>query len=334
MFEENEISEKAFGGTELTKRGLAKTIDPALLDNFQIICSRVRDLKEDKIRIYWCHDTEHDPECNKIKDASFRDQFHAIVFTSEYQYRQFQTVLGLPYDEKFTVIESCIDPIEVQAKPKDTINLIYTSTPQRGLTLLLPVVDMLAKNYPEIHLHVFSSFKLYGWDEMDKKFEPMYDFIRNHANMTYHEFSGARSNFEVRDQLKRTHIFGYPCIHPETFCRSLVEAMSASALCIHPNYAALPFTSGGLNIMYPGSSDHQKHCTMFGKHLDIGIRMIRDAREEIQPRLTFNKTFVDTSYSTDVISKKWLLTLTNLVHLYPDVASRKKAAAMFHYSSG
>mgnify|MGYP003352048079 CR=1 FL=1 len=34
-FEENEISEKANGGTEIAKRKLASIIAPELLDNFQ-----------------------------------------------------------------------------------------------------------------------------------------------------------------------------------------------------------------------------------------------------------------------------------------------------------
>lgn len=341
MFEENEVSAKSYGGTELTKRGLAKHLDPILLDNFQIICSRVRELKEDKIRIWWIHDTEGDPECIKIRDENFRAQFHNIVFTSEYQYNQFRTVHGLPYDDKFLVIESGVDPLKPEKwrrqpngdKPADPIKLIYTSTPQRGLGILLPVVDQLSKHYPEIHLDVFSSFKLYGWDEMDKQFEAMYDYARKHPNITYHEFSGADSNDKVRKYVEAAHIFAYPCMHPETFCRSLVEAMSAQCLCVHPNFAALPFTSGGLNIMYAGSADHQKHFSSFGKHLDIAIRMVRDEWDIITPRLQFNKAFVDTCYATSVIANKWTSLCKQLVQKYPTPESRAIPAPMFRYSS-
>lgn len=332
-FEENEVSKNAFGGTELTKRGMARLIDPNLLDHFQIICSRVRELKEDKIRIWWIHDTPSDSECIMIRDANYRAQFHLIVFTSDYQYNQFRTVLNVPYDEKHIVLASGVEPIDVSEKPKDEINLIYSSTPQRGLALLLPAVDHLSKTYPQIRLHVFSSFKMYGWDDMDKQYEPMYEFARKHPNMIYHEFSGEQSNVEVREQLKKSHIFAYPCIHPETFCRSVVEAMSAQALCVHPNYAALPFTTGGLNIMYPGSSDHNKHLQTFGKYLDIGIRMIRDEYDLTQPRLQFNKIFVDTNYASEVMASKWTIVLKQLLQNYPTSLSRAIPAPMFRYST-
>jgi len=333
-FEENEISIKAFGGTELTKRGLAKYIDPDLLSNFQIICSRVRELDPEKIRIYYIHDLPEDPECRKIIDPNFRNQFHLIAFTSEWQYQRFQHILNLPYEEDFVVLDSGVEPIEDHEKPTDKINLIYSSTPQRGLALLLPVVDRLSAVYPEIHLHVFSSFKMYGWDEYDKKFDELYNFVRNHSHMTYHEFSGESSNDEVRAQLKQSHIFAYPCIWQETFCRSVVEAMSAKLLCVHPNYCALPFTTGGLNIMYPGDKDPQKHINKFAQYLETAIRMIKTEKDLITNRLMFNKAFVDTRFSMNMVARNWSLILDQLSKKYSTIESRKIPEQMFHYNTG
>ena len=56
MFEENEVSIKSKGGTEMVKRGLAERLPEGLADDFQVICSRVRKIEEDKIRVYWLHD--------------------------------------------------------------------------------------------------------------------------------------------------------------------------------------------------------------------------------------------------------------------------------------
>jgi hypothetical protein len=55
-FEENEISKNSQGGTEMMKRGVAERLPAGIADDFQIICSRVRELEEDKIRVYWLHD--------------------------------------------------------------------------------------------------------------------------------------------------------------------------------------------------------------------------------------------------------------------------------------
>ena len=60
---------KSQGGTERMFERLKKELDPKLLDNFQIICSRVRDL-EDKKRILWLHDLWNDPENQHLKEDS------------------------------------------------------------------------------------------------------------------------------------------------------------------------------------------------------------------------------------------------------------------------
>ena len=109
-FEENEISINANGGTELAKRKLANLIDPELLSNFQIVSSRVRELDESKIRIFWAHDLAEDPESKKFQDQSFKNSFHKFVYISDWQYQRYQLVHGIPYDDNdkndFIVIKS------------------------------------------------------------------------------------------------------------------------------------------------------------------------------------------------------------------------------------
>jgi hypothetical protein len=97
-FEENEISQNANGGTEIAKRMLGDIIDPKLLEEFQIICSRQRDFDWEKIRVFWCHDLPEDPESAKFKDKEFLNSFHKFVFISDWQYQRYQLVHNLPYD--------------------------------------------------------------------------------------------------------------------------------------------------------------------------------------------------------------------------------------------
>ena len=152
-FEENEISKNANGGTEIAKRKLASIIDPNLLDNFQIISSRVRELDFKKIRIFWAHDLPEDPESKKFKNQEFKDSFHKFVFISNWQYQRYQLVHGFPYDDKSIVLESGIEPafgaLNVEDifdfKDKEKIRLVYTSTPQRGLEILVPVFEKIGR---------------------------------------------------------------------------------------------------------------------------------------------------------------------------------------------
>lgn len=318
-FEENEVSQRSNGGTELIKRGIASSLPSELVDEFQVICSRVREIQEDKIRVYWIHDLPEDPELNHLKDESSRLRFHKFVFCSNWQYQRFRDYLNFPYDLNAVVIDNPIVPFE--AVPKnfdDKIRLVYTSTPHRGLELLVPVFEKLAEKYPNIHLDVFSSFKIYGWDEADTKYEKVFERIRNHPQMTYHGF---KPNSEVREALQNAHIFAYPSIWMETSCLCMIEAMSAGLLCVHPNYGALTETSGGLNMMYQGSSDHNEHARAFYHALDQAIEIV--AHEDVQNNLRFNKLYADSRYSKEKIVGYWQTLLEGLKQKHPDVESRK-----------
>ena len=327
--EENEISKNSQGGTEITKRSIGKTIPDELASDFQIVPSRVRELDESKIRVYWAHDMAHDPECKNFSNEDNRNKFHKMVFSSNWQMYDWCQTLGIPMSSKLQVIETPIEPIELKPKAKDKINLIYFSTPQRGLELLLPVFDVLSNEHDNIHLDVFSSFKIYGWEEADKQFEPLYDRIREHPHMTYHGFAPQE---ELKAKLQESHILAYPSIWTETSCRVLMESMSAGLLCVHPNLGALPDTSGGMTFMYQWDSDPQKHAENFYKYLKRAIEDVN--RDEIQSYLKFAKAYADSRFNLDRISNQWQSLMIDLKTQYPTEESRKYPQEMFTYKVG
>lgn len=328
-FDENEVSKKSQGGTELMKRGLAERLPEGLADDFQIICSRVRDIEDDKIKVYWLHDLPNDPETNHLKDPNSRNRFHKMVFCGQWQYQQYQNFLGVPYNPKVAVIETAIDPIEYVEKSKDEIRLIYTSTPQRGLALLVPVFEKLCEKYDNIVLDVYSSYKIYGWDDADQQFEELYERCRNHPKINYHGFA---SNDEVRSALQKAHIFAYPSIWQECNSRSLIEAMSAGLLCVHPNRAGLSDTSGGLTFMYQGSDDHNEHANIFYGQVDNAIQVIQ--QDNVQDYLKFVKTYADTRFNWTKITQQWTELLTGLKNQYPDAKARKTSSGpVFTYKT-
>lgn len=327
-FEENEISAKAHGGTEITKRTLARFVDEKLASEFQIIPSRVREINNEKIRVYWQHDMAEDPEVNHLKNINSRNRFHKLVFSSNWQLHEFNIKLGIPMDEKVQVIETPIEPLEERTKDSEACNLIYFSTPQRGLELLVPVVEELAKKHSHIHLNVFSSFKIYGWDDADKRYEPLYDKIRNHPNMTYHGFA---KQDVLREHLLNSHILAYPSIWQETSCRVLMESMSAGLMCVHPNLAALPDTSGGLTSMYQFNVDVNKHANIFFNYLDHAVQNVN--KPEVQKYLRFVKAYADSRFNIGKISSQWDGMLRDLLEQYPTIESRKTSSQMFVYKT-
>jgi len=327
-FEENEISEKSKGGTEITKRSVAALIPEELSNEFQIIASRLRDIEADKIRIYWQHDLAEDPEVKHLSDPDSRARFHKLIFSSNWQLQEFVTKLGVPRDQKVAVIETPITPLPDVEKTFDDgiIRLVYMSTPQRGLSLLIAVFEELAKKHPNIHLDVYSSFKIYGWEDADKQFEPLYEAVRKHPQMTYHGFV---EQDVLRDALTRAHVLAYPCTWTETSCRVLMESMSAGLMCVHPNLGALADTSGGLTTMYQYHDDPTLHAHMFYQYLEHAINEVK--KPEAQQYLAFVKAYANTRFNLEKIAGIWEHTMKDLLAQYPTVESRAVAEKMFRY---
>lgn len=265
VFHLNETNERSNGGTERLTRELSERANPELLKHFQIVSSRVRKLDDEKIRIFWAHDLPGDPESNFLTDKNNHDMFHMYVFVSNWQMQSYINQYDLPWS-KCVVLQNAIDPIQYDMKKfnDEQIRLIYTSTPHRGLHLLYPAVNALSKQFPNIHLDVFSSFGLYGWESRDEPYQQLFDSIRDHSHMTYH---GAQPNAVVRDAVSKAHVFTYPSIWPETSCLCLIEAMSAGLICVHSNYGALYETARGYNMMYQYHENQRYHVVVLYESL-------------------------------------------------------------------
>ena len=252
------LSRNARGGTEMMRERLLNNVPQELLQNFAIHFSRTREMYSDVKNIFYCHDLVMDPENKILKDGGWR-KFDQFVFVSYWQRDQYVLVYGIPYSI-CTVIPNAIE-LEYQPiqKRTDQIRFIYHTTPHRGLELVYPIFDALSKQFDNIHLDVYSSFKIYGWEQRDKPYEQLFEKLKAHPKITYH---GSKSNDEVLAALKESHIFLYPSIWQETSCIAMIEAIRSGVLVIHPSYAALPETSSSATLMYEYTEDVHEHVNI------------------------------------------------------------------------
>lgn len=314
--EENEISKNSNGGTEIIGRALNKRLREDLTLEVQIIPSRVRELDPTKIRILHLHDLPGDPESDRVLNGEGWQRFHKLVFVSNWQMQAYVHRYNIPWS-KCAVIKNAIEPIGYQEKPTDTINLIYHSTPHRGLQILVPVFVELAKEYPEIRLDVYSSFELYGWGDRDAPFKVLFDQIKDHPQMTYW---GAVPNGAVREALTSAHIFAYPNVWPETSCLCLIEAMSAGCICVHPNFAALYETAANWTQMYQFHEDVNAHAERFYRETKNAIDLIKAQpgitagwKNLLEVKMRSQSDYVNAFYDWDVRIMEWEMLIESLL---------------------
>lgn len=257
----------AKGGTELQYEKLISSLRKDYTDNIQIICSRPVPLIPNKKYIFYVHDHYTDPVLKSV-GSEYWDKIDYWVFVSNTQFNWFHLTMGIPY-EKSIVIENSIIPIEDHEKDYSKINLIYHTTPHRGLNILYSAFEHLSKKYSNLYLDVYSSFSVYGWPERDEDFKSLFDLCKAHPKINYH---GAKSNSEVKEALKKSHIFAYPSIWPETSCIAAIEAMSAKNLVVCSDLGALAETVGHNGFTYRYSEDINNHFNIFVNIMEYVIK--------------------------------------------------------------
>jgi glycosyltransferase involved in cell wall biosynthesis len=268
--ERDAMTQNARGGTEMMAERLLTNVDQELLQGVQIIFGRPSNLMEGYKHVLYLHDLPEDPQIAIFADPEFRSRFDAIVFVSDYQFQRFLKYFNIPAESNMVVIYNAMEAFGDHPGNSDQrIKFVYHTTPHRGLEILYPVFAALSNMYPDhVSLDVYSSFGVYGWQERDAPYQPLFQSLKDHPNINYH---GAVSNEEIRSILPNMHCFAYPSIWEETSCLALIEAMGAGLDCIHPNYGALPETSRGLNIMYQYTSDPNTHAQILFQMMKIYV---------------------------------------------------------------
>lgn len=324
-FAKDTSSTNAMGGTELMKHALAARIPAERLEDFQIFMSRVEEpLDESKIRLLWLHDLPGDPASEHLRNGGWR-KFHRLIFASNWQMQAYINHYQIPWS-KCIVLQNAIEPIPNHKKPTTgPIRLAYWSTPHRGLNILVPVFNKLCERFDNIELDVYSSFNLYGWGERDKPYEDLFEACRNHPKINYH---GSVPNETIRENLQNTHILSYPSTWPETSCITLMEAMSAGMMCVHPNFAALYETAANWTMQYQYVEDINDHANMLYVALSGAIEHYWD--DSVQSRLDSQKAYANVFYNWEFRVIQWEAVLSSLMNEPREIPS-EPAGDVFTY---
>ena len=225
------------GGSDLAYTNLISRLGKDDLSGINLFINHLSEglLKSNEINILW---NQH--SCNElaiqgylIKELLNKVQY--FVYVSNWQYEKYRYHFQIP-ENRSLVIKNAIPTIELKQKP-NKIRLIYTSTPWRGLDILLDAFNML--NRDDIQLDVYSSTIIYGPQfnaENEKNFKSLFERAASMKNVNYH---GYASNEDVREALSRAHIFAYPCTFEETSCMSAIEAGMAGLSLVCTNLGAL-----------------------------------------------------------------------------------------------
>ena len=301
------------GGTEILKEQLIAQLEPGSIDGINLIGSICHPslVEKDKTNILWQHLSYDQPNVQYMKDRKFVDSIDYFIYVSSWQYNKFREHFNIPEYKSF-VIKNATHPFEVIPKPSLTlpvipqnkIKLLYTSTPWRGLAVLVKSIDILNKTRDDFEVDIYSSTKIYGsqFEENEKgKFDELFNKCKNTPNVNYH---GYASNEEIRKALLTTHIYSYPSIFAETSCLAIIEAMSAGCHVVTTNYGALPETCGEFATMIEFDSSGQNLIERYADTLNSVIDNYKNGlyKEDLEMQTKYYNKY----YSWEIRIREWI----------------------------
>jgi len=294
------------GGTELQVELLEKFADKKLLDQVQITTSIPEKipLHPTKPNILWQQNSYDQSNLAPwFKDKDNHKKYDWYVFNSHWCYEKFRMMFDIP-THKSLVIKNAIDKIEprkLDHNVGDPIKLIYTSTPWRGLNVLLAAMQLVTNK--SVHLDVYSSTQVYG-DQFkkanDDKFKELYNQAKALKNVSY---IGYKPNEFIKDNLKNYHMFAYPNIWEETSCIAAIEAMAAGLYTIVTDYGALFETCSDFAVYIPYEKDFVRLAKTFAQVIDTAAGQIH--KDHVKEHLQIQIDYTNRFYSWELRKSVW-----------------------------
>jgi glycosyltransferase involved in cell wall biosynthesis len=298
------------GGTEILKEQLLAQLPKESLEGINLIGSICNPtlVEKDKINILWQHLSYDQPNVYNMRDRKFVDSIDYFIYVSHWQYNKFREVYKIPEYKSFVIKNAthAFEPVEKKQLmiTSDKIKLLYTSTPWRGLAVLIKAIEILNKKREDFEVDIYSSTKIYGsiFDENEKdKFTALFDKCKNTPNVNYH---GYTFNGEIRKAVQDAHIYAYPSIFEETSCLAVIEAMAAGCHVVTTNYGTLPETCGEFATMIEFDSSGQNLIERYAETLNSVIDNYRNNlyKDDLEMQIKYyNK-----NYSWETRIQEWI----------------------------
>ena len=294
---------ESFGGSENQLRLLFKHVSDKNFENINLILNNANPdlIDNDRVNILWMQHFVNQKEALNLGSKDFVDKLDFIVFNSNWNFEKFQYQFKVP-DNKSIVIKNAIEKIEYKEKTRDKINLIYHSTPWRGLELLLEVFKKI--NLKDVELNICSSTSIYGKkfsQTHNDKYQHIFDECKKMKNVNYYGFM---QNDKIINLLKEMHICSFPSIWPETSCISAIESMAAGCQMVTTNLGALYETCAPFGTFVGFDKNLNNLSKKYELKLIDSINNFWSKNN--QDLLNLQRETINRTYSWETRSREWI----------------------------
>jgi glycosyltransferase involved in cell wall biosynthesis len=251
-----------------------------------------------------------------LKETNERVAWDGFILVSDWQAKGYVSTFDIA-PERVAILRNAVAPsfeaLERGNPPfyrtGEAPLLVYTSTPFRGLTVLLLAFPSIRAAIPGCRLKVFSSMGVYQVPSGQDDYRALYELARTLPGA---EYVGSLPQTALAEALSGADILAYPNTFAETSCISAMEAMAAGCLVATTTLGALPETTAGFGILMDAKPDA---LLMAQEFADLVIRVIRSAREapdRCEDHLRRQRALTRTAYTWAARAKEWEAALSQV----------------------
>lgn len=296
--------------------GLAVGLTPDYLNQFDSVIainsSMGKKLREGGVTaplILWSQQATDQEHIQGLREPDERLAWNAFFLVSDWQAQNYVREFGIP-PERIGVLRNAVAPVfqSIERRPpffrtgKPPV-LVYTSTPFRGLLMLLVSFPRIRAAIPECRLRVFSSLAVYQVaPDREELYQVLYALARDLRGV---EYVGSLSQTALASALAEADFLAYPNVFPETSCIAVMEAMAAGCLVVTSNLGALPETTAGFGFLLDPPKDIVLTARAFA---DLLIEVYRNACAQpdlFEDRVARQRAHARTQYIWAQRAREW-----------------------------
>lgn len=261
--------------------------------------------------VLWTGYAHDQPAVQTLLDPCVAAQFDAFAFVSQWQRQQFEEVLGIR-QSRSRVLHNAIAPAfadrfadgpGILAAKRRPV-LAYTSTPFRGLDLLLAMFPAIRAQVPDAVLRVYSNMRVYhvNQQEDNARFGHLYQLCRQTPGV---EHVGTLPQPVLAEQLRDVMVLAYPNHYAETSCIAVMEAMAVGCRIVTSDLGALADTTAGFARLIPVGNDWNVYGQRFIAETVAALRAGCVGAPELGEHLARQIAYVHQNYTWPGRAVEW-----------------------------
>jgi glycosyltransferase involved in cell wall biosynthesis len=266
--------------------------------------------------VLWLSHAADQPVVAPLAEAEERDGWSGFAFVSDWQQERFVEHFRIPRD-KVRVLRNAISPAfaETPLAPAwfecgEPPVLTYTSTPFRGLDVLLMAYRVIRKDIPQLRLRVFSSMAIYQLKAAQDEFRHLYAQCLAEGV----EYRGPLGQTRLAQELCGVAGLAYPSTFAETSCIAVLEAMAAGAFIFTTRLGALPETTNGFGYLVDDEPDPQILAERFAAMTVKALHELETDPAAASQRREAQARFVRDRYRWSDRAAEWVSFLEQVAH--------------------